>query len=87
MFLGRHAPPFNYKIMTYKILLSASLISLISYLSYKLGKIKKELKYTKEENLRLEKELKYVQETSTLIHNLTGDDINSRLQQIASKNK
>jgi len=73
--------------MIYKILLFSSLISIIIYLSYKLGTTKKELKYMKEEKERLAQEMSYVQETSTLIHNLNSDAINDKLQQIASKNK
>lgn len=71
--------------MIYKILLVSSLIAIICYLSYLLGKTKKELKYTKEEKEQLARELSYVQETSTLIHNLTSDDVNDKLQQIANK--
>ena len=73
------------RFMIYKILLISFLIAIICYLSYLLGKTKKELKYTKEEKEQLARELSYVQETSTLIHNLTSDDVNDKLQQIANK--
>lgn len=76
--------PFYYT-MIYKIFLFSSLISIIIYLSYLLGKTKRELKNTKEEKEKLARELSYVQETSTLIHNLTSDAVNDKLQQIANK--
>lgn len=71
--------------MIYKILLISSLISIIIYLSYKLGTTKKELKYTKEQNERLFQELKYVNETAAIIHNLNSYSVNDKLQQIANK--
>ena len=71
--------------MTYQFLFFSILFSVIIFLSYKLGKTKKELNYIKEENNKLEKEIVYVQETITTIHNLHSDDVNNRLQQIADK--
>ena len=73
--------------MIYKILLISSLISIIIYLSYKLGTTKKELKYTKEEYNRLAQELIYVQETATIIHNLNSNAVNDKLSQIAANQK
>lgn len=73
--------------MTYKILFISILISLIIYLSYKLGKTKKELEIIKEEKDKLEKEIIYVQETTNLIHSLNSQSVNDRLSQIASNQK
>ena len=73
--------------MTYKILLISILISLIIYLSYKLGKTKKELEIIKEEKDKLEKEIIYVQETTNLIHSLNSQSVNDKLSQIASNQK
>lgn len=73
--------------MIYKILLILFLLSLIITLAYKLGKTKRELEIAKEEKEKLEKEISYVQETTTIIHNLTGNAVNDKLQQIAAKNK
>ena len=73
--------------MIYKILLISVLLSLITYLAYKLGKTKRELEIIKEEKEKLEKEIVYVQETATIIHNLNSQSVNDKLSQIASSKK
>ena len=73
--------------MFYKILLFSSLISIIIYLSYQLGKTKKQLTDIKIEKDKLEKEIVYVQETTSTIYNFSPAAINERLQQIVNKKK
>lgn len=70
-----------------KIILLSSLLLIIVFLSYQLGKYKSQLKQIKKEKEDLEKEVVYVQETVNIVHSINSDSINDKLQQIANKKK
>lgn len=70
-----------------KIILLSSLLTIIVFLSYQLGKYKSQLKQIKKEKEDLEKEIVYVQETVNMVHSINSDSVNDKLQQIANKKK
>lgn len=70
-----------------KFILLSSLLSIIVFLSYQLGKYKSQLKQIKKEKKDLEKEIVYVQETVNIVRSINSDSINDKLQQIANKKK
>ena len=77
--------PFLWSVM--KFILLSSLLSIIVFLSYQLGKYKSQLKQIKKEKKDLEKEIVYVQETVNIVRSINSDSINDKLQQIANKKK
>ena len=77
--------PFLWSVM--KFILLSSLLLIIVFLSYQLGKYKSQLKQIKKEKEDLEREIVYVQETVNIVHSINSDSINDKLQQISNKKK